>query len=96
MRLSQRADYAAHAGRRVGVLLLDEDADLVPDGVVRERVGSWRTPETTAARLFAAVRALDRAGLEQIYARTLSDPGAGLGRALADRLRRAAARVIQT
>jgi L-threonylcarbamoyladenylate synthase len=81
--------------RRLGVLLLDEDLDLVPEHVLVQRVGSWHTPEVAAARLFEALRALDRAGLEQIYARGLADPRAGLGRALADRLRRAAARVIQ-
>jgi L-threonylcarbamoyladenylate synthase len=80
--------------RRLGVLLLDEDLDLVPEHVLVQRVGSWHTPEVAAARLFEALRALDRAGLEQIYARGLADPRAGLGRALADRLRRAAARVI--
>jgi L-threonylcarbamoyladenylate synthase len=86
---------AAREGRRVGVLLLDEDVDLAPACVVLERVGSWGTPEATAARLFDALRALDRAGLERIYARGLAEPGVGLGRALADRLRRAAADVIQ-
>jgi L-threonylcarbamoyladenylate synthase len=81
--------------RRAGVLLLDEDMDLVPEHVLVQRVGSWQSPETTAGRLFEALRALDRGGLEQIYARGLADPSAGLGRALADRLRRAAAHVIQ-
>jgi L-threonylcarbamoyladenylate synthase len=94
-RARQRLRDELRRAGRVGVLLLDEDAELVPEHVVVERVGGWRTPEATAARLFEALRALDRLGLEQIYARTLSDPSAGLGRALADRLRRAAARVIQ-
>ena len=94
-RLRRELQDATHAGRRVGVLLLDEDADLVPKGVACESVGGWHTPEASAARLFEALRALDRAGLERIYARTLSDPSGGLGRALADRLRRAAAHVIQ-
>lgn len=89
-RLRQELQHAS----RAGVLLLDEDAGLVPEHVLVQRVGSWSSPETTAARLFEALRALDRAGLEQIYVRGLADPGAGLGRALADRLRRAAARVI--
>ena len=81
--------------RSAGVLLLDEDADLLPEHVVAERVGSWHTPQATAARLFAALRNLDRRGLERLYARNLADSSAGLGRALADRLRRAAAQVIE-
>jgi L-threonylcarbamoyladenylate synthase len=90
-----RLRHELQQARRAGVLLLDEDLDLVPEHVLVQRVGSWQSPETTAGRLFEALRALDRGGLEQIYARGLADPSAGLGRALADRLRRAAARVIQ-
>ena len=81
---------------QVGVLLLDEDVDLVPEHVVAEPVGSWHTPEATATRLFDALRRLDRRGLERLYARSLADTSAGLGRALADRVRRAAAHLIQT
>lgn len=83
-----RADL--EQGRRVGLLLLEDDRDLVPDGVRAEPVGPWVDPATSAARLFDALRALDRAGLDLIYARDLADPSTGLGRALADRLRRAA------
>jgi L-threonylcarbamoyladenylate synthase len=42
-----------------------------------------------AANLFAALHRLDAAGLETIYARTV--PETGLGRAINDRLRKAAA-----
>jgi L-threonylcarbamoyladenylate synthase len=83
------------SGSRIGVLLLDEDADLLPAGVVAERVGNWDTPELAAARLFAALRRLDRLGLDRLYARSLADERVGLGRALADRLRRAAAHVLE-
>jgi L-threonylcarbamoyladenylate synthase len=94
-RLSRALEQAAGRGERAGVLLLAEDADLVPEGVVVEPVGSWERPASSAARLFEAVRALDRRGLERIYARGLADEGSGLGRALADRLRRAAAEVVE-
>jgi L-threonylcarbamoyladenylate synthase len=93
-RLRQELEHAAQAGLRVGVLLLAEDQDLVPASVSRELLGSSERPESLASRLFDALRALDRSGLERIYARTLADPSTGLGRALADRLRRAAAQVV--
>ncbi|HVJ85630.1 MAG TPA: L-threonylcarbamoyladenylate synthase [Caulifigura sp.] len=54
--------------------------DLSPEGSLVE----------AAARLFAALRELDAAGLDAIYA--VPFPEEGLGRAINDRLRRAAAR----
>jgi threonylcarbamoyl-AMP synthase-like protein len=59
-------------------------------------VGTWTDPACSAARLFDALRALDRSGLDALFARDLADPEAGLGRALADRLRRAARRVLDS
>jgi hypothetical protein len=64
-------------------------------GVVVAVLGSWEDPAHSARQLFAAVRALDAAGLDVILARELADPTHGLGRALADRLRRAAAHIIE-
>jgi L-threonylcarbamoyladenylate synthase len=85
---------AVRAGQKVGVLLLEEDAELVPPGVVTEMVGSWSDPAASAARLFEAIRALDEANLDVLFARDLADRSMGLGRALADRLRRAARHVV--
>ncbi len=92
-----RAGVAAAlaAGRRVGILLLDEDRDLLPGSVVAEPVGSFANPRESAAHLFHALRALDQAGLDVLFARDLADPRRGLGRALADRLRRAARQRVQ-
>jgi hypothetical protein len=59
-----------------------------------EVVGSWADPEGVAARLFDALRMLDRSGAEVLLARYLADPSVGMGRALADRLQRASARRI--
>ena len=42
------------------------------------------------------MRALDAASLDIIYVRDLADPTLGLGRALADRLRRASRRIIDS
>jgi L-threonylcarbamoyladenylate synthase len=95
-RLEFEVRSALERGERVGVLLLDEDRPLVSAGVTAASVGSQAEPETLAARLFDALRSLDSAGLDVLYARELADPEHGLGRALADRLRRAASRVIAT
>jgi Putative GTP-binding controlling metal-binding len=79
---------------RVGVIALEEDVPLLPEGVRVEIVGTWSTPDVSAARLFQAMRALDALGLDVLLARELADPSHGLGRALADRLRRASQRVL--
>ena len=95
-RLIREAVTATGQGQRVGVLALEEDATALPTAARVEIVGAWSDPETSAARLFDAVRALDAADLDVIYARELADPTLGLGRALADRLRRAARRIIDS
>jgi L-threonylcarbamoyladenylate synthase len=95
-RLVSEVSSAIARGRRVGVLLLLDEADVFDPGVRREVVGRWNDPERSAARLFAALRALDAAGLDLLFARDLADPNRGLGRALADRLRRAARQIIQS
>ena len=71
-RIRQDAAAAEAAGRRVGLLEPDGDA------------------EVTAARLYAALRAFDADGVDEIYARLPPATG-GLALAIADRLRRAAA-----
>jgi hypothetical protein len=82
--------------QRVGILALDDDVSCLPQEARLEIVGHWSDPATTAQRLFDAVRALDAARLDIIYARDLADPTLGLGRALADRLRRASRRIIDS
>lgn len=93
-RLQAEVAAARQRGQRVGVLLLDEDAGLLPADVSVARMGAWSEPARSAAGLFSALRSLDRAGLDLLLARDLADPTRGLGRALADRLRRAARRVV--
>lgn len=76
-RMRADADAAQAAGRRVAVLVPDDDAAV------------------TAARLYAALREFDAAGVDEILAR-LPDATGGLSHAVADRLRRAAAgRVVR-
>jgi L-threonylcarbamoyladenylate synthase len=93
-RLRIEVAAALAAGQNVGVLLLGDDIDSFPPGVVTETVGAWSDPSASAARLFEAIRALDQKTLDVLFVRDLADVSIGLGRALADRLRRAARRVV--
>ena len=95
-RLIREVQLALSQDQRVGVLALDDDVSCLPQEARLEIVGHWSDPATTAQRLFDAVRALDAARLDIIYARDLADPTLGLGRALADRLRRASRRIIDS
>ncbi|MBV8716613.1 MAG: threonylcarbamoyl-AMP synthase [Chloroflexi bacterium] len=95
-RLRLEVASALDRGERVGVLALSDDLTYLPGGVRVEVVGGWSEPRVSAARLFDALRALDAAGLDVLFARDLADPELGLGRALADRLRRASRQVLDT
>jgi L-threonylcarbamoyladenylate synthase len=95
-RLQAEVRQALNSDKRVGALVLDEDEHLLPPGVHAEVVGAYDEPAGSAARLFAALRTLDFEGLDVLYVRELAEPTEGLGRALADRLRRAARYIIAT
>jgi L-threonylcarbamoyladenylate synthase len=95
-RLLASVGEALGRGERVGVLALQEDLAALPGQARVEVVGSWAEPELSARRLFQALRALDAAGLDVLFARELADSEVGIGRALADRLRRASRRVLDT
>ncbi len=92
--LLEEVQNALREGRRVGVIALEDDLASIPSGVHVETVGSWSTPEVSATRLFDALRRLDRLGLDVLFVRELANPQEGLGRALADRLRRASQRIV--
>jgi L-threonylcarbamoyladenylate synthase len=88
------AATARRAGQQVGLLLVDED---LPPGIEGEcrSLGPGARPEIAARNLYAALRDLDAAGVDLILAHGMTD-AAGLGAALRDRLRRAAAgRVVR-
>ena len=94
--LLRDADAAVRQGRRVGLLLADEDRDsaerisALHGGAVHARfLGAESDATAVAARLFTALRELDSSGVDIILARQF--PGDGLGSAVQDRLRRAAA-----
>jgi L-threonylcarbamoyladenylate synthase len=95
-RLLTEIASALASGARVGVLAVEEDRQVIPLEARVELVGAWSDPSTTATRLFDAIRVLDAAGLDVIFARELADPSIGLGQALEDRLRRAARHVVDT
>jgi len=93
-RLAHDAREARAAGRRVGVLVADDDALPALD-VLRPPLGAAGDANAIAARLYAALRELDAAGVDEILARA-HPVLEGLGDAIGDRLRRAAAgRVIR-
>lgn len=88
--LVQRAREAAAAGRRVGVLVTREDVDAFGDFPAQlAEIGTAGDLATIAARLYAALRQLDAAGVDIILARDV-EADDGLGRAIRDRLHRAA------
>ena len=92
--LLARVHTALARGQRVGVIALQEDVPSLPEGVHVEAAGTWSTPTVSAAKLFEAIRRLDREELDVLFARELANPNQGLGRALADRLRRASHCVV--
>jgi L-threonylcarbamoyladenylate synthase len=76
-------------GQRVGALLPDEEAGELGDLPVQiERLGPRADLAAISRRLYAALRALDDAGLDVILAHTFGREGLGL--AIWDRLHRAA------
>jgi L-threonylcarbamoyladenylate synthase len=85
-RMALDAHAAISQGRTVGILAADQDA--FPEGRV-VRVGSRHDIDAVASRLYAALRELDAAGVDQILARGFPAES-GLGVAVQDRLRRAA------
>jgi L-threonylcarbamoyladenylate synthase len=88
------ATAAISAGRRVGVLATSEDAATLHSlPIVLADLGRDDSAETVASRLYSALRELDMARVDLVLARDV-DQDAGLWRAIGDRLRRAAASVI--
>jgi len=107
-RLMWDASLALAAGSLIGIVAADEDAaplttlaafeGLPPQSRPRLRIVrlcSERDLMTVGTRLYAALRELDDAGVDQILVRTFGDEN-GLGLAIQDRLRRAAAGRIVT
>jgi L-threonylcarbamoyladenylate synthase len=87
--LRREAVRSLGRGERLGLLLCDERLAALADlPAERALLGPCVDLPVVAARLFGAMRALDRAGVDAIL--THGYGSAGLGRALDDRLYRAA------
>jgi L-threonylcarbamoyladenylate synthase len=86
-RIADDARAQILGGRSVGIIAADEDQF---DGAHVVRVGAAHDVAAIASRLYAALRELDEAGVDVILARGFPALP-GLGVAIADRLRRAAA-----
>ena len=89
--LRDRATALLAAGTRVGALLNDEDAEYLRGAVPALRIaqlGPEQDAQAMAHRLFAGLRELEAAGATVILVRQAGDEG--LGRAIRDRLTRAA------
>jgi L-threonylcarbamoyladenylate synthase len=88
-RLMHDARVEASRGRSVGVLAADED-NVEDPALQVVRMGPERDPAAIARRLYSALREIDAAGVDVILVRGFPAHD-GLGIAVADRLRRAAA-----
>jgi len=88
--LVEAAERVAAAGKRVGLLLADDDGRLCADvrRVVCVSVGPLNDPDRVARRLFAALRELDAMDVDIVLARDFGSRGVAL--AIRDRLSRAA------
>jgi L-threonylcarbamoyladenylate synthase len=87
------ASAAVGAGKRVGVLVIDDDLEAFDGLVVTVAgIGGGRA-EDVASRLYAALRELDVAGVDLVLARDFERED-GLWRAVKDRLQRAAGSVV--
>ena len=91
-RLRDDIQQAQRAGLHVALLLCDEDLAALDLPLPHVALGPRSRPGLAAQRLFSALRRLEAAGPDLIVTRSFPDNG--IGRALNDRLRRAAARRI--
>jgi L-threonylcarbamoyladenylate synthase len=90
-RIIADATDAIARGRLAGVIAADEDElRAAPPALRIARLGPERDHQALAANLYNALRSLDTEGVDVILARAFADES-GLGVAIHDRLRRAAA-----
>jgi L-threonylcarbamoyladenylate synthase len=93
--MAKAATTFIQSGKRVGVLIADEDQPAFANSNVEMiTLGSLNNLEVIASRLFAGMRELDSRGVDVILARSYRAEGIGL--ALRDRLTRAAEGKIVT
>ncbi len=80
-------------GRRVALLLSRESAGIYPATVLRV-LGSRKKPAQIAKRLFAILREMDSLEMDVIVVEGIDERG--IGKAIMNRLRKAAAEIIET
>jgi L-threonylcarbamoyladenylate synthase len=101
--MARDANASIESGRSVGVLITSDEHGRLANAIdLQSRslrvviIGSASDPSSVAVNLYAALRELDAAQVDLIVARGLPSD-AGLGAAVRDRLRRAAAgRIVRT
>ncbi len=81
-------NLSLYSGKKIGILAFQEKRPL-PAGTLEIVLSATGNPAEAAQRLFAALRTLDQSDVEVILAERA--PEEGLGRAINDRLTRAAA-----
>ncbi len=86
--ITKRITRCQRRGLRAGVLATQENAQRYGDIPILV-LGSYSDSQIVSARLFGALRQVDEWGVDVVYCEAL--PEVGLGRAIMDRLRRAAA-----
>jgi L-threonylcarbamoyladenylate synthase len=86
--IAERAAALRAEGKRVALLIPDEDTDLAQADDLVATLGPASDPTIIASRLYAALRDLDAQQPDIILARDVGE--AGIARAIRDRLRRAA------
>lgn len=91
-RLAALNESFARQGRRVGLILFAESAGLFSAPVIKV-LGPKKKPELAAEKLFAALRSMDTLGVDVIIAEGLEEKD--LGRAVMNRLRKAATQIIK-
>lgn len=79
-------------GRKVGMLVCEESKELFSTPVVKV-LGPRKEPQIAAERLFSALREMDALEVEAIVAEGFDEKG--MGRAVINRLRKAAVQIIR-
>jgi len=91
--IEKKVDQLLTTNQTVAIMMTDEDAALFNNKGILKKLGSVHHLDIMGKKLFASMRAFDSQGVDYILVKM--PPKNGLGRALQDRLIRAADEVIQ-
>ena len=89
--LLRQLNEALQAGKKIGAIVSSEVAALLPDGIEVSVYGSNRNPAKAATSLYQSLRWFDDHPVDIIFAEGV--PERGIGRALMNRLYKAASSV---